>query len=85
MLNCLAQLKGEHNLSMYIYASNNLIDYKCVAAAQRKDCNIAQITSDRVAKAYKYFVFMLGGTVDNQTQIGHIALAIEDIANKKLR
>ena len=85
LINCLAQLKGQQNLSLYIYASNDLVNYKCVAAAQRQDCDIAQITTDRVAKAYKYFIFMIGGTVDNNTQIGHIALAIEDVVNKKLR
>lgn len=85
LINCLAQLKGQQNLSLYIYASNDLVNYKCVAAAQRQDCDIAQIMTDRVAKAYKYFIFMIGGTVDNNTQIGHIALAIEDSANNKLR
>ena len=85
LINCLAQLKGQQNLSLYIYASNDLVNYKCVAAAQRQDCDIAQITTDRVAKAYKYFIFMIGGTIDNNTQIGHIALSIEDVVNKKLR
>lgn len=85
VLNCLAALRGEQNLSLYIYATNNLMDYKCVAASQRKDCEISQITLDRIAKSYKYFVFMLGGKVDNNTQIGLLALAVEDTANKKLR
>ena len=85
VLNCLAALRGEQNLSLYIYATNNLMDYKCVAASQRKDCEISQITLDRIAKSYKYFVFMLGGKVDNNTQIGLLALAAEDTANKKLR
>jgi hypothetical protein len=85
VLNCIAQLKGKQNLSLYIYASNDLIDWKCVAAAQRKDCDIAQITTDRTAKAYKYFVFMIGGIVSNNTNLGHITLAVEDVVNNKLR
>lgn len=85
VLNCLAALRGEQNLSLYIYATNNLMDYKCVAASQRKNCEISQITLDRIAKSYKYFVIMLGGKVDNNTQIGLLSLAVEDTANKKLR
>lgn len=85
VLNCLAAIRGEQNLSLYIYATNNLTDYKCVAASQRKNCEISQITLDRIAKSYKYFVFMIGGKVDNNTQIGLLSLAVEDTANKKLR
>ena len=85
LLNCLAQLTGSHNLSLYIFASDNLTKWKCVCAAQRKDCNIAQITTHRAAKAYKYFVFMIGGLVPQSTQLSDIILTLEDIATKKLR
>jgi hypothetical protein len=53
MLNCMSQLIGNQNLSMYIYASDNLIDWKCISAGQRQNCNISQLTTNRSAKAYK--------------------------------
>lgn len=85
VMSLMASLKGQENLSMYIFASDNLIDWKCVCAAQRKDCNISQITCDRSAKAHKYFILMIGGLVENNTQISTITMAIEDVVNKKLR
>ena len=84
-LNCLADLKGNQNLSMYIFASDNLTTFKCVCAAQRKDCTVSQIIADRSAKAYKYFVFMIGGIVTDTTQIHNIITSVEDIADKKIR
>lgn len=84
-LNCLADLKGNQNLSLYIYASDNLTTWKCVCAAQRKEVSVSQIIADRSAKAYKYFVFMIGGTVPDTTQIHNIITTVEDIADKKLR
>lgn len=85
MLNTLAELSGEDNLSVYIYASNNLVDWKCVAAAQRQNCKISQISTDRINKAYKYFVFMIGGVVSNLTQLQSIVLSVEDVTHNKLR
>lgn len=85
LLNCMTNLIGTQNLSMYIYASDNLIDWKCVCAAQRQNCNISQLTTNRSAKAYKYFVFMIGGLVNHKTQLSDIILTIEDVTNKKPR
>lgn len=85
LLNCMANLIGNQNISMYIYASDNLIDWKCVCAAQRQNCNISQLTTNRSAKAYKYFVFMIGGLVNHKTQLSDIILTIEDVTNKKPR
>lgn len=84
-LNCLANLNGHQNLSLYIFASDNLTNWKCVCAAQRKDVTVSQIIADRSAKAYKYFVFMIGGVVSDTTQIHNIITTVEDIADKKLR
>lgn len=84
-LNCLANLTGIHNLSLYTFASNNLTDWKCVSAAQRKDCSVSTIFSDRTAKAYKYFIFMIGGIVPDTTQLSDIVLTIEDYATRKVR
>lgn len=85
ILNCMCQLSDDNNLSVYLYASNNLIDWKCVSAAQRKNCNIAQITTDRVDKAYKYFVIMIGGKVNSKTQLSDIFISLQDVANSKPR
>lgn len=85
MLNTLAELSGDDNLSLYIYASNNLVDWKCVAAAQRQNCKIAQITTERTDKAYKYFVLMIGGVVSNLTQIQSIVMSVDDVTHNKLR
>lgn len=85
LLNCIAELKGQQNLSLYLYASNDLVNWKCVCASQRKDCTISQITTDRVNKAYKYFVVMIGGTTSNKTQLSDIFISLQDVANSKPR
>jgi hypothetical protein len=84
-LNCLASLSGIHNLSLYTFASNDLINWKCISAAQRQNCNTATIFANRANKAYKYFIFMIGGVVPSSTQISNIILSVEDVANNKPR
>lgn len=85
VLNCLANLQETQNLSLYIYGSNNLQDWKCISASQRRKCVIANILTDRAAKAYKYFIFMIGGLVKDTTEISNIIVTLEDVANNKLR
>lgn len=80
----LQPLKGQ-NLSAYIFASNNLKDYKCVAAEQREICTIDRIRLERIAHAYKYFVFIIGGIVSTKTELSTIITQIKPNANKHIR
>ncbi len=74
ILNVKAALSQNQLLSFYLYASSNLTDWKCVAGAQKKNCDISDIRLNRVARSYKYFVIMIGGTVSSDTCISNILL-----------
>lgn len=83
--NCLATIKDNENLSVYIFGSNNLSQWKCIGASQRQNCNVAQITLDRTAKAYKFFVLIIGGVVNDNTELSNIIITTEDVTEYKIR
>lgn len=85
ILNCKAQLSPEHNLSVYVFASNNLHTWGCVAASQKTDVIIDHIRLHRVARAWKHFIVIIGGKVYSNTELATINLDIEHKINNKLR
>ena len=85
ILNCKAQLGPEHNLSVYVFASNNLHTWGCVAASQKTDVIIDHIRLYRVARAWKHFIVIIGGKVYSNTELAAINLDIEHKINNKLR
>ncbi len=85
VLYCRSLLSQANNLSMYIFASNNLQDWQCVSGAQKSGISIDHIRLPRVARAYKYFVIIIGGYVYSYTELGNIAIDVTPKFNKKLR
>ena len=85
ILNCRAKLSEKHNLSVYIYASNDLIEWKLVQACQKSNVNIDHIRLNRAAKAYKHYIVIIGGKVYSDTELSAISLDINTKYNNKLR
>lgn len=85
VLYCRALLSQADNLSMYIFASNNLHDWCCVAAAQKSGISIDHIRTMRVAKSYKYYTIIIGGKVYSNTELGNIAIDLKHKYTNKLR
>lgn len=82
---CRTILSQANNLSMYIFASNNLQDWQCVAASQKSGISIDHIRTSRAGKAYKYYTIMIGGYIYSNTEIGNVALEYTPKYAKKLR
>lgn len=82
---CRTILSQANNLSMYIFASNNLQDWQCVAASQKSGISIDHIRTSRSGKAYKYYTIMIGGYIYSNTEIGNVALEYTPKYAKKLR
>lgn len=82
---CRTILSQANNLSMYIFASNNLQDWQCVAASQKSGISIDHIRTSRTGKAYKYYTIMIGGYIYSNTEIGNVALEYTPKYAKKLR
>lgn len=80
-----AQLQQQDNISLYIFASNNLYDYKCVAAQQRENCTIDRIRLEKIAHAYKYFIFIIGGKTNTKTTINTIISQFNNNAEKHIK
>jgi hypothetical protein len=70
--NLKAILTGNSNISIYVYASNNLIDWKCVIAQNRLKCSISLIQTERAAKEYKYYVIVIAGVALTNTELSYI-------------
>ena len=85
ILNCRAKLGEKHNLSVYIYASNDLIEWNLVQATQKGNIKIDHIRLNRIAKAWKHFIIMIGGKISSNTEISTINLEINTKFNAKLR
>lgn len=85
ILNCRAKLSEKHNLSVYIYASNDLIEWKLVQACQKSNVNIDHIRLNRAAKAWKHYIVIIGGKVYSNTELSAISLDINTKYDNKLR
>ena len=85
ILSCKADLTPEQNLSIYLFASNNLKEWKCICGTQKSSVTIDHIRLQRAAKAWKYFVIMIGGTVYSTTELSAITMDIRGQISNKLR
>ena len=85
VFHCKASLTGEKNLSFYLFASNDLNSWQCVAAAQRGNTQLDHIRLQRSGRAYKYYVVIIGGQVYTTTELSYLMVEIEDKFNSKIR
>lgn len=85
ILSCKANINPDCNLSLYLFASNNLKEWKCVAASQKSNVVLDHIRLQRSAKAYKYYIIIIGGRVHTITEISSISLDISPQLENKLR
>ena len=85
VLHCRAKLQfNGTNLSMYLFASNNMVDWACVSGSQKKGVIIDHIRLQRSARAYKYYIVIIGGTVRTDSELSYISAEIEERFNSKL-
>lgn len=85
ILYCRAILASSDNLSMYIFASNNMYDWQCVAASQKSGISIDHIRTLRVARSYKYYTIIIGGKIYSNSELGNIMIDIRTKYSNKLR
>lgn len=85
ILSCKANLTPEQNLSMYLFASNNLKEWQCISGSQKQSATIDHIRLQRAAKAWKYFIIIIGGTVYSTTELSAITMDIRGQIGNKLR
>lgn len=85
IFHCKASLAAEKNLSLYLFASNDLHSWQCVAAAQRGNTEIDHIRLQRSGRAYKYYVVIIGGQVYTTTELSYIMMEVEERFSSKIR
>lgn len=59
-------------LGLFVFASDNLHDWKCIISAQKKETVLRHIRTNRAAKSYKDYVIILSGTVSTDTDLSDI-------------
>lgn len=85
ILHCKASITLPDNLSLYLFASNNLSDWHCVSASQKSDVTLDHIRLQRVARAYKYYIIIIGGQINTNTELSYIMMEIEERFESKIR
>lgn len=84
-----AVLRGEiypdtNPFGTYIFGSDNLIDWNMICARQT-EMNVASLKMLRSLKSYRYFVIVLGGTVDLAHNVAHMDIELMDKQENKER
>lgn len=71
------------NLSLSVFASDNLHDWKCIISSQKHDTVLRQIRTNRAAKSYKDYVVLISGVVGTDTDISDL-IADYTVVNRRL-
>ena len=69
---------------VYIFASNDLTNWKCVAARQI-NINIANIRTERAKLSYRYFVIIAAGEVNPESNIYTAGIEANEKLENKIR
>lgn len=85
VLHCKGDIPNDDNLSLYLFASNNLKQWQCTAAAQKSDVMLDHIRLQRSARAYKYYIIIIGGKVFTSTELSYLTLELEERFGSKIR
>lgn len=66
------KLEGDQKLCLSVFASDDLYDWKCIISSQKKDTVLRHIRTNRAAKSYRDYVFIISGTVFTDTDISDL-------------
>lgn len=67
-----AELTGGNKLCVSVFGSDNIQDWKCIISAQKKDVILKQIRSNKAAKSYRDYIFLVSGSVASNTDLSDI-------------
>lgn len=67
-----AALKGENNLCLSVFASDNLYDWKCIISSQKQDTVLRQIRTNKSGKSYRDYIILISGEVDTDTDLSEL-------------
>lgn len=67
-----ANITGDQKLGLFVFASDNLHDWKCIISAQKKETVLRHIRTNRAAKSYKDYAIILSGTVSTDTDLSDL-------------
>ena len=78
ILYCTALIEDSSNLSLSIFASDDLHKWKCIIsstkAVKARQAYISQIRTNRAAKSWKYYRIVIGGKVHSDTDLSHLVI-----------
>ena len=66
------KLEGDRKLCLSVFASDDLYNWKCIISSQKKDTVLRHIRTNRAAKSYRDYVFIISGTVFTDTDISDL-------------
>lgn len=78
-----ATLEDDQYLFFSVFGSDNLNDWKCIISSQKHDTVLRQIRTNRAAKSYKDYIFIINGVVDSNTDLSDIIVDYT-VVNRRL-
>lgn len=78
-----AKLNDNQYLTVSVFGSDNLNDWKCIISSQKMDTAFRQIRTNRAAKSYRDYVILITGVVDTNTDISEL-IADYTVVNRRL-
>jgi hypothetical protein len=78
-----AKLNDNQYLTVSVFGSDNLNDWKCIISSQKMNTAFRQIRTNRAAKSYRDYVILITGVVDTNTDISEL-IADYTVVNRRL-
>lgn len=67
-----ARLRDGQKLCLSVFGSDNLHDWKCIISSQKHNTVLRQIRTNKAAKSYRDYIFLISGTVDTNTDLSDL-------------
>jgi hypothetical protein len=67
-----ARLRDGQKLCISVFGSDNLHDWKCIISSQKHNTALRQIRTNKAAKSYRDYIFLISGTVDTNTDLSDL-------------
>jgi hypothetical protein len=67
-----ANITGDQKLGLFVFASDNLHDWKPIISAQKKETVLRHIRTNKAPKSYKDYVIIISGTVSTDTDLSDL-------------
>lgn len=89
LLHCSALIDKDSNITLSMWGSDNLRDWRCIISSSKKlgdidntEKYVAQIRTNKAARSWKYYKVAFGGTLHSDTDIAYLLADFEPVVRR---